>query len=83
MADLGAVVQTNDLGSEVLPTALQYYYEAFTTRHYYQRILTMSAGWVYYTMTAVNAAPGPTETTPNNAGDFVSGTHSVLLVSRQ
>ena len=30
MADIGAVVQTNDLGAEVLPSALAYYFDAYT-----------------------------------------------------
>ncbi len=82
MADIGAVVQTNDLGSEVLPTALQYYYEAYTaggTVHYYQRLYSSSvAGWCYYTKTTVDPNPLSTETTPNHGGTIVAGTHSIL-----
>ena len=45
---------------------------------YYQRVYDSTAGFVYYTDTAVNATPLSTATTPNHTNNLVAGTHSVI-----
>lgn len=66
-----------DGSSEVIQLGQTYYYDASLT-HYLQRVYSLSLGWCYFTSLVVTDSPLSTETTPNHAGDLVSGKHSVI-----